>query len=65
MLILCEWVELKARGIKKNALAKRRGYERTTVSFIHFSFILCCYREKKKVVVNWSALPFKSAIQII
>lgn len=64
MLILCEWIELKVRGIKKNALGRRRGYERTTVSFIPFSFILCCYREKK-VVVNWSALPFNSVIQII
>lgn len=28
-------------------LGRRRGYERTTVSFIPFSFILCCYRGKK------------------
>lgn len=40
-------------------LEKKRGYERTPVSIIPFSFILCCYREKKKkVVVNWIALPF-------
>lgn len=25
MLILCEWVELKARGIKKNAFGKKDG----------------------------------------
>lgn len=25
MLILCEWVELKARGIKKNAFGKKEG----------------------------------------
>lgn len=56
MLILCEWGELKARGIKKNALGRRRVYERTTVSFpFHLSSVAI---EKKKVVVNWSALPF-------
>lgn len=64
MLILCEWIELKARGIKKHALGKRRGMKRTTVSFIPFSFILCCSR-KKKVEANSSALPFKSVIQVI
>lgn len=63
MLILCEWVELKARGIKKNAFGKKEGGIKGLLCHLfpfHSSSVAI---EKKKV--NLSALPFKSVIQII
>lgn len=67
MLILCEWVELKVRGIKKNALGKKKGGMKGLLCrlFPFHSSSVAIEKKKKKGVVNWIALPFKSVIQII
>lgn len=50
----CSWKNLEEEGGMKGLLCHLFPFHSSSVAI-----------EEKKVVVNWSALPFKSVIQII